>query len=117
MKDAIQALLVDPIEDSREQIQRLFGGLTALRLGEVCTEYSGAAKRVAAAQPNIVIIDLDADPVQAINLIQAITQNSPGVVVLPASRVRDSSIILRVIRAGAREFLTLPSEPEELMEV
>ena len=109
MKDAIQALLVDPIADSREQIQRLFEGMTTVWLSEVCTEYGGAARRVAAVQPKLVVIDIDADPVQAVSLIQTITQNNPDVVVLPASRVRDSSIILRVIRAGAREFLTLPS--------
>jgi len=117
MKEAIQALLVDPIDDSRERLQRLLGGMSTLRLCEVCLEYNGAARRVAAARPNIVVIVIDADPVQAIGLIQTISQNNPEVVVLPASRVRDSSIILRVIRAGAREFLTLPSQPEEVQEV
>ena len=48
MKDAIQALLVDPIADSREQIQRLFEGLNSVWLCQVCTEYGGAARRVAA---------------------------------------------------------------------
>ncbi len=117
MKDAIQALLVDPIEDSRGQVQRLFEGTTNVRLNEVCTEYSGVTKRVAAALPNLVVIVIDADPVQAVSLIQTISQNHPEIVILPASRVRDSSIILRVIRAGAREFLTLPSEPSEVQDV
>src|SRR5207249_3983169 len=39
-----------------------------------------------------------------------------GIAVLPASRARDSSMILRVIRSGAREFLTMPTQPEELLE-
>src|SRR5262249_8147549 len=56
------------------------------------------------------------DPVQSVNLIATVTQNCPNVAVLPASRVRDGSIILRVVRAGAREFLTLPSSPDEVVE-
>src|SRR6476646_7532513 len=99
MKDAIQALLVDPIADSRDSIQRLLEGLNTVRLSEVCTEYSGVARRVAAVQPKVVVIVIDADPVQAVSLIQTITRNHPDVVVLPASRIRDSSIILRVVRA------------------
>jgi pilus assembly protein CpaE len=35
---------------------------------------------------------------------------------LPASRARDSSTILRAIRTGAREFLTLPSGVDEIRE-
>jgi pilus assembly protein CpaE len=49
-------------------------------------------------------------------LIQAIAQSNPGTAVLPASRVRDSSIILSAIRAGAREFLPLPAPPDEVLQ-
>ena len=37
--------------------------------------------------------------------------------VLPASATCDSTLILKAIRAGAREFLTLPTEASELMEI
>ena len=36
---------------------------------------------------------------------------------LPASASCDSTLILKAIRAGAREFLTLPTEASELMEI
>lgn len=115
MKEAIQAVLVDPTQDSREAIQRLFSGLNAAWLGEVCTSYSSAAKRVGELSPDLVLVNLDGDPVQAVNLILAVVQDYPKVAVLPVSRVRDSSIILKVIRAGAREFLSLPTDEEELL--
>lgn len=116
MKDAIQVVLIDPIDDSREDLRRIFAGITTLWLSEACTSYDGAAKRVAEVRPDLVIVDLDGDPMQAINLIHTIIQQNPGIAVLPASRVRDSSLILRVIRVGAREFLTLPTRPEEILE-
>ena len=36
---------------------------------------------------------------------------------LPASRAAERGLILRAIRAGAREFLPLPAEPAELLEI
>lgn len=117
MKEAIQVVLVDPIDESRQSLQRLFEGLSNVWVSEVCATYAGAAKRVAETAPALVVVEIDDDPVQAINLIATITQNSPGVAVLPASRVRDSSIILKVVRAGAREFLTLPAHAAELLEI
>src|SRR6516162_4969790 len=116
MKDAIQVVLVDPIEDSRRALQSLFGGISSVWLSEACTAYQGAAKRVAEIAPSLVVVVIDEDPMQAINVIATIVQNCPGVAVLPASRVRDSSVILRVVRAGAREFLTLPTEADELLQ-
>ena len=66
--------------------------------------------------PDLVLVVLDSDPLQAIQLVQAILQRSPNVAVLPASRDRDSGVILRVIRAGAREFLPLPTEASDLVD-
>jgi pilus assembly protein CpaE len=115
MKEAIQIVLVDPIDSSSQALQRLLSGVSSLWVSEVLTSYQGAAKRVAEVAPSLVIVNIDEDQSQAVNLIATIVQNSPGVAVLPASGVRDSSIILRVIRAGAREFLTLPTDPDEVV--
>lgn len=116
MKDAIQAVIVDPVDGSREDLQRLLSGVNGLWVSDVIPAYTEVEGRVAATSPQLVVIDVDADPVQSVNLIRSIVKSNPGVSVLPASRVRDSSIILRVIRAGAREFLTLPSKGDELAE-
>ena len=109
MKDAIRLLLIDPVEESRQSLQRVLGGIGALLVVETCGAYQGAAKRTADVAPELVVVAIDQDPEQAVSLIQTIAQNCPKVVVLPASRTLESSIILRVIRAGAREFLSLPS--------
>ena len=116
MKDAIRVVLVDPVSDTRQTLQRLLGGLDALWLAEACDSYEGASRRINEVGAELLIVVIDADPAQAVNLIQTIVQRSPNVAVLPASRARDSSVILQVIRAGAREFLTLPTQPDELLE-
>ncbi len=60
---------------------------------------------------------LDHEPQQAIEVIGSVTQANPRATILPASRNSDSTLILRAIRAGAREFLTLPAEPSELLGI
>jgi pilus assembly protein CpaE len=115
MKEAIQVLLVDPIDESRQALQKLLGGIANLWISEVCPAYNVAAKRVAEIVPTLVIVNIDEDPAKAVTLISTINQNNPGVAILPASSLRDSSMILRVVRAGAREFLTLPTNCDDLM--
>ena len=116
MTEAIQVVLVDPIDESRQTLQALLGATANVWISEVCTSYQGAAKKVAETAPSLVIVNIDEDPSQAVSLITTVIQNSPGVAILPATSVRDSSMILRVVRAGAREFLTLPTNPADLLE-
>ena len=40
-----------------------------------------------------------------------------GAIVVPASYCSDSNLILKAIRAGAREFLTLPADPAEILDI
>ncbi|MEA2631364.1 MAG: pilus assembly protein CpaE [Chloroflexota bacterium] len=115
-KDAIRIVLVDPFEGTRQALQQLIGGVGEIWLADVCSQYKGTEDRVAEVSPDMVIVVLDSDPLAGIQLIQTILQKKPGVAVLPASRDRDSGVILRSIRAGAREFLPLPTEANDLLE-
>jgi pilus assembly protein CpaE len=116
LKDAIRIVLVDPTDESRQALQQLIGSIGEVWLADVCSQYQGTEKRVAEISPDLVLVTLDADPSRAIPLVQSILQRSPDVAVLPASRDRDSGVILRVIRAGAREFLPLPTEGQDLLD-
>ncbi len=116
MKDAIQTVLIDPIDENRKHLEQVLGGLGTVWLSESLATYEGAARRVAEVAPRLVVVDIDYDAVQAVQLIQTILQTVSEHRRLAGQPDQDSSIILRVIRAGAREFLTLPAEVEELKE-
>ena len=117
MKDLIRIVLVDPNEESRDALRRLLGTIGTFWVAEVLESYRDAAARVGEIAPDLTIVGLDHDPQQAIELIGAVTHANPQATILPASRTSDSALILRAIRAGAREFLTLPAEPAELLEI
>jgi pilus assembly protein CpaE len=117
MKDLIRIVLIDPNGESRDALRRLLGTIGGFWVAEVLESYRGAAARVGEVAPDLAIVSLDQDPAQAIEVIGAVAKASPQVAVLPASRSRDSALILGAVRAGAREFLTLPTEPAEVLEI
>lgn len=116
MKGMIRVVLVDPLADSRQALQSLLGGLQGIWLAEVCSSYQEAPRALAEHLPDLALVVLDADPEAAIHLIQATFRARPDAVILPASRPRNSELILRVVRAGAREFLLLPAEVDDLLQ-
>jgi len=116
MKDLIRIVLVDPNEESRNTLQRLLVGIAGIWLSEVFNSYQEAAARSSEIGAHLTIVILDHDTNQALELIQKLTQANPNAIVLPGSRRGDSDLILRAIRAGARDVLLLPAEPAELLD-
>ena len=117
MQDLIRIVLVDPNKDSQDALRGLLGGIGTIWVAEVFETYRGLASRMAEIAPDMIIVSLDHDANQAVELIHALTLANPDTVILPASRTSDSVLILRAIRAGAREFLTIPCEEAELLEI
>jgi len=117
MRDVIRVVLVDPNEESRQALQQLLGSMGSVWIVEVLSSYKVAASRIVEIAPDLCLVALDSEPGQAVELIASIVQALPNAVVLPASANCDSTLILKSVRAGAREFLTLPIEASELMEI
>ena len=116
MKDVIRVVLVDPHDESRQSLQRLLGSMSSVWIAEVLPSYQIATSRIVEIAPDLCLVALDSAPSQAVELISGLAQALPEAVVLPASASCDSTLILKSIRAGAREFLTLPTEANELLE-
>ncbi len=62
-------------------------------------------------QYDVVIIDLDSDPECALELVERLCANEQATVMVYSDGV-DWELLVRCMRAGAREFLTLPFERE-----
>jgi pilus assembly protein CpaE len=64
---------------------------------------------------DVVILDLDSDPEAALDLVESLCASSAATVMV-YSTVADSELMVRCMRAGAREFLTLPLAPGAVAE-
>ena len=58
---------------------------------------------------DVIIIDLDSDPEYALDLVESIGANGSATVMVYSAKA-DPDLLVRCMRAGAREFLTLPLE-------
>jgi pilus assembly protein CpaE len=117
MMDAVRVLLVDPIARSRQSLQKLFEMIGGVEVVEVCPAYQNAIPRIATLAPDIALVVVEEDDEPALSIFQTIAQSHPGVNLVAAGSDRDAGMILRTVRAGAREFLPLPTTLPELTEM
>jgi pilus assembly protein CpaE len=64
---------------------------------------------------DVIIIDLDAQPEYALELVESICANGTATVMVYSMKT-DSELLVRCMRAGAREFLTLPFAQSTMAE-
>jgi pilus assembly protein CpaE len=68
-------------------------------------------------RPNAAIITLGANPQSALTLIERIATECPEIAVISAARDASPDLILRSLRAGARDFLRLPIIADEFTTI
>jgi len=64
---------------------------------------------------DVVLVDLDSDPKSALELVRSICINGLATVIVYSAQA-DSDLLLKSMRAGAREFLILPFNPGAMAE-
>jgi pilus assembly protein CpaE len=64
---------------------------------------------------DVVLIDLDSDPEYALDLVESICIRGLATAMVYSAQT-DPDLLLRCMRAGAREFLTMPFEPGAMGE-
>ncbi len=64
---------------------------------------------------DVILVDLDSNPEYAIKLVESICSQNSATVMVYSERA-DRDMVVRCMRAGAREFLTLPFEETTVPE-
>jgi len=114
MSNVLRIALVDPNDTSRNQLKGMLVGMDTVWLEADCSRYEFYPDVVEQTNPDAGVVALDANPDKAIELIQRLSTSAPETSLLAVSESTDGHLILRTIRAGAKEFLTLPLTKEEL---
>jgi len=116
MKSVLRLAIVDPEDDSRESLKSLLLGMERVWLEADCSQYAFFADVVAQTTPDVAVVAMDADPEKALSLVQELQQTAPSCHILVVSASTDGQLILRAMRAGVREFLSLPLYAEDLSQ-
>ncbi|QDU54901.1 nucleotide-binding protein [Aeoliella mucimassa] len=114
MSHVLRIAIVDPDDASRDAVKSTLLGLDTVWLEAECSRYAFFPDVVKQTDPDVGIINLDDNPEAAVQLVENLTQQKPELALLVSSSSTDGSLILRTMRAGAKEFLTQPIKPEEL---
>jgi pilus assembly protein CpaE len=114
MSNVLRIALVDPNDASREKLKSMLVSMDTIWLEADCSRYEFFPDVIETTAPDVGVIALDSNPDQAIELVSRIAADAPGTAILAASESSDGQLILRTMRAGAREFLTLPLAGEDL---
>ena len=114
MSNVLRLALVDPNDTTRNAAKTILLGMETVWLEADCSRYEFFPDIISQTAPDVGVIALDSDLDKSIGLIQRLAHEAPETAILASSESADGHLILRAIRAGAREFLTLPLGHDDL---
>lgn len=115
MTTAMRLAIVDPDDSSRESLKSTLIHIESVWLEADCSRYEFFADVVEESQPDVGIVNLDSDAEKAIELIEQLAARFPNFGLIVTSHSSDGQLILRAIRAGAKEFIGTPIGAADLV--
>ncbi|HSU60782.1 MAG TPA: AAA family ATPase [Bryobacteraceae bacterium] len=114
---ALSIMLVSPSADRRQAIGRALAGPQASVAREL-TKYPDIDDLgpLLEADYDVMIVDLDGDPERALDLVEGVCGANSSITVMVFSNRADQDLLVRCMRAGAREFLADPIQPGKIGE-
>lgn len=107
--DTLSIALVGPDEERRKAAAIALAGCQAGGFREFSSYPPSLddVPRLLEYQYDVIILDLDPNPEYALELVESICAKSQATVMIYSAKA-DPDLLVRCMRAGAREFLTLP---------
>ena len=115
MSNVLRLAIVDPNDGTRESLKAMLLGMDIVWLEAECSRYEFFADVIAQTTPNVGIVVVDKEHDKVIDLIAGLRETSPDCAILVISSSNGGELILRAMRAGAKEFLTQPVQVEDLI--
>jgi len=115
MSNVLRLAIVDPNDAKRESLKSMLLGMDMIWLEAECSRYEFFGDVIAQTNPDIGLVAIDDNPEKALQLVARLTETSPNCAVLVVSSSNDGNLILKALRAGAKEFLTQPVRIEDLL--
>jgi pilus assembly protein CpaE len=115
MSNVLRLAIVDPNDNSRNQLKNMVLGMDIVWLEAECSRYEFFADVIGQTKPDIGVVAIDNNPEKGLKLIEQVREIAPECAVLVVSTSTDGQLILKAMRAGAKEFLAHPIKVEDLL--
>jgi Flp pilus assembly CpaE family ATPase len=115
--NVLSIALIGPDEERRKAAVTALAGCHGGEIREFSTYPPSLddVPRLLEQHYDVIIIDLDSHPEYALELVESICANGTATVMVYSVKA-DSELLVRCMRAGAREFLTLPFAQSTMAE-
>jgi Flp pilus assembly CpaE family ATPase len=115
--NVLSIALIGPDEERRKAASTALAGCQGGEIREFSTYPPSLddVPRLLEQNYDVIIIDLDSHPEYALELVESICANGQATVMVYSVKA-DSELLVRCMRAGAREFLTLPFAQSTMAE-
>lgn len=112
--EKIRVLIVDDIQEARENIRRMLTFEPSVEVVGTAKSGREAIDRAVELQPDVVIMDINMPDMDGITATEEIRKKIPHIQIVILSVQSDPSYMRRAMLAGARDYLTKPPMIEEL---
>ena len=113
---ALSVALIGPDESRRRPIAAALSGLQGSATREFATyPQLDDVPRLLKVEYEVIILELDSNPEHALDLVEKFCGDSTATVMVYSSQV-SPEMLVRCMRAGAREFLSQPFTPTSIAE-
>jgi pilus assembly protein CpaE len=115
----LSAVIISPDEEFRDHIREILEGSDQIEIRAELNNFYSALDNwifdeIKSMEPDIIIVDLSPDKEQGILTIEKIIEISKHSHIFVSGDSTDADMILRSMRAGAKEFLSKPVESQTL---
>lgn len=114
---ALSVFLIVPDNERRHAIAKALSGTQAHIGGELAAyPRMDDLAQISGADYDVIVVDLDPDPEAALDVVENVCAANAAVTVMIYAAHASSEMLVRCMRAGAREFLSEPLQPGAVAE-
>ena len=114
MERTASIILIDANAESTQALKVLLKSMPSVTIEEETTDLATGYELISRNKPAIAIINLSPEEDAALKVAQKIAMNCPDTTMFVTSSESKPELIIRAMRAGAREYLMQPYRKEEL---
>lgn len=116
MSNVLRLAIVDPNDSTRNALKTMLLGMDTVWLEAECSRYEFFADVISQTHPDIGVVALDSNTAKGLELVERLGQASPDCAIIVIASTTDGQVILQAMRAGAKEFLSLPLKLQDVLD-
>ena len=114
----LRGVVICPDSDLNERLESVLGDIGLVSITRTLDHYPSAVELVRflrAHAPQLIFLSIDSMK-KVLEIAHEVEKNAPGVQLVAVSRICNPQLLLEVMRAGIREFVSLPFDRQTLAE-